>query len=93
MNLKPAIITTILLSFVSAPFFPFVRRATHSRSRIFTRTVHSVLKGFGPVRWMKDSKGYSTVETNKHLGGEEIVRYDAQTGDAFGARDGKAACS
>ncbi len=31
-------------------------------------------KGFGPVRWMKDSRGYSTVESN------EIVKYDAQTG-------------
>ena len=37
-------------------------------------------KGFGPVRWMKDSRGYSTVETNKELGGREIIRYDAQTG-------------
>src|SRR5688572_3793239 len=31
-------------------------------------------KGFGPVRWMKDSRGYSTVESN------EINQYDAQTG-------------
>ena len=38
-------------------------------------------KGFGPVRWMKDSKGYSTVERNKELGGGEIIRYDAQSGD------------
>jgi dipeptidyl-peptidase 4 len=38
-------------------------------------------KGFGPVRWMKDSKGYSTVETNKEIGGREIIRYDAQTGE------------
>jgi dipeptidyl-peptidase 4 len=30
-------------------------------------------KGFGPVRWMKDSRGYSTVEAN------EINQYDAQT--------------
>ena len=29
---------------------------------------------------MKDSKGYSTVETNNALGGDEIIRYDAQTG-------------
>lgn len=36
-------------------------------------------KGFGPVRWMKDSRGYSTVE-KKDGGGEEIIRYDAATG-------------
>lgn len=35
---------------------------------------------FGPVRWMKDSKGYSTIETNKENKGREIVRYDANTG-------------
>ena len=38
-------------------------------------------RGFGPVRWLKDSKGYSTVENNKDLGGREIIRYDAQSGE------------
>ena len=37
-------------------------------------------RGFGPVRWMKDSKGYSTVEANRELDGGEIVRYDAGDG-------------
>ena len=37
-------------------------------------------RGFGPVRWLKDSKGYSTVEDNKEFDGREIIRYDAQTG-------------
>jgi dipeptidyl-peptidase-4 len=37
-------------------------------------------KGFGPVRWMKDSKAYSTIETNIESGGNDIVRYNAQTG-------------
>ncbi len=38
-------------------------------------------RGFGPLRWLKDSKGYSTVENNKELGGREIIRYDAQSGE------------
>ncbi|TXE20180.1 S9 family peptidase [Psychroflexus gondwanensis] len=37
-------------------------------------------KSFGPVRWMKDSKGYSTLETNKEIGGQNIVKYDARSG-------------
>ena len=37
-------------------------------------------KGFGPVRWMKDNKGYSTLEVNKEIGGRDIVRYDAKSG-------------
>ncbi|MEO5998508.1 MAG: DPP IV N-terminal domain-containing protein, partial [Chitinophagaceae bacterium] len=38
-------------------------------------------KGFGPVRWMKDSKGYSTLEANKEFHGNDIVRYDVGTGE------------
>ncbi len=38
-------------------------------------------KGFGPVRWMKDNNGYSTLETNKEVEGKDIVRYDAASGN------------
>jgi dipeptidyl-peptidase-4 len=34
-------------------------------------------KGFGPVRWMKDNKGYSILEPNASLKGNDIVRYEA----------------
>ncbi|MCM4164716.1 MULTISPECIES: S9 family peptidase [unclassified Arenibacter] len=37
-------------------------------------------EGFGPVRWMKDNKGYSTLEANNEIGGREIVRYEAKSG-------------
>lgn len=37
-------------------------------------------KGFGPVRWMKDNKGYSTLENNSETGGRDIVKYDAKSG-------------
>ncbi len=36
---------------------------------------------FGPVRWMKDNKGYSTLEKNTASDGEDIVRYEAISGD------------
>ncbi len=35
--------------------------------------------GFGPVRWMKDNKGYSTLERSADKG-IDIVQYDAQSG-------------
>ncbi len=38
-------------------------------------------KGYGPVRWMKDSKGYSTLENNTEISGRDIVRYVAQSGE------------
>lgn len=37
-------------------------------------------KGFGPVRWMKDNKGYSTLENNAETKGNDIVIYDAESG-------------
>ncbi len=37
-------------------------------------------QGYGPIRWMKDNKGYSTLEPNTKLGGRDIVRYDAKSG-------------
>ena len=37
-------------------------------------------QGFGPVRWMKDNQGYSTLENNPASGAVEIVRYEASDG-------------
>jgi dipeptidyl-peptidase-4 len=38
-------------------------------------------KGYGPVRWMKDNKGYSTLEADATTGGNNIIRYDAASGN------------
>ena len=35
---------------------------------------------FGPIYWMKDSKGYSSIERNQEYGGDDIVQYDAKSG-------------
>lgn len=37
-------------------------------------------KGYGPVRWMKDNKGYSTLEKNNSVGGRDIIKYEAKSG-------------
>lgn len=37
-------------------------------------------KVYGPVRWMKDNKGYSTLEKNTDVGGKNIIRYEAKSG-------------
>ena len=37
-------------------------------------------KGINALRWMKDSKGYSTLEKNKSIGGKDIVKHDAKSG-------------
>lgn len=35
---------------------------------------------FGPIRWMKDGQGYSSIEKSTQLEGDDIVRYDALSG-------------
>jgi dipeptidyl-peptidase 4 len=38
-------------------------------------------EGFGPVRWMKDNAGYSTLESNPSLEGMDIIRYEVKSGE------------
>ncbi|HCC70163.1 MAG TPA: S9 family peptidase, partial [Bacteroidales bacterium] len=45
------------------------------KNRVYTQ------ERFGPVRWMKDSEGYSSLEINKETGAYDIVRYEAGTGN------------
>ncbi|MFZ1452834.1 MAG: hypothetical protein WAT20_09025, partial [Ferruginibacter sp.] len=45
---------------------------------IYSNNVYRA-KGFGPVRWMKDNKGYSTLENNAESKGNDIVVYDAES--------------
>ncbi len=47
---------------------------------IYTSRTYSQ-NGYGPVRWMKDNEGYSTLENNNEFGGKDIVRYDAKTNE------------
>ena len=39
-----------------------------------------IAREYGPVRWMKDNKGYSTLEGNNKVGGVDIIRYEAKSG-------------
>ena len=38
------------------------------------------IKGFGPVRWLEDGSGYTTVERARAGEGHELVRYEPATG-------------
>lgn len=37
-------------------------------------------EGYGPVRWMKNNKGYSILEMVRETVRRDIVKYDAETG-------------
>ncbi|XOV92433.1 MAG: S9 family peptidase [Bacteroidota bacterium] len=38
-------------------------------------------KGYGPVKWLVDGSGYTTVEQNEETGGEDIIKYDPESGN------------
>jgi dipeptidyl-peptidase-4 len=66
-------------------FFPAL--ISHSQQKQASLTLEDIYvnqtyrqKNFGPVRWMKDNQGYSTLETNQESGGTDIVRYEASSG-------------
>jgi len=46
---------------------------------IYKNNVHRD-KGYGPIRWSKDSRGYLAFESSKEVNGKDIVKYDAETG-------------
>ena len=38
------------------------------------------IQQFGPVRWLKDGKSYAALENNNTTNGQDIVRYEAKSG-------------
>jgi dipeptidyl-peptidase-4 len=73
------ILNTMLLALVFTVYSEAQNNAPLLLEDIFKNNVYSQ-KGFGPVRWMKDSKGYSTLEKNTDVGGKDIVKYTAASG-------------
>jgi dipeptidyl-peptidase-4 len=69
----------MLFLFTGLPAWSQTVPASLTLEDIYSRGVYAQ-KHFGPVRWMNDNKGYSTLEPNREAGGLDIVRYDAQTG-------------
>jgi dipeptidyl-peptidase-4 len=78
---KPLLVVTICLITAISSAMP---RKQSSSSELTLENIYSKSsfgqRGFGPVRWMKDNSGYSTLEGTMRSGGREIVRYDAATG-------------
>ncbi len=60
--------------------FPTFSQTALNLEDIYRNDTYSAER-FGPVRWMKDNKGYSTLEKNTGVDGGDIVRYEAISGD------------
>ena len=73
------VLLLIVLSFAGNPLKAQDNTAILTLEDIYKNNVYRQ-NGYGPVRWMKDNKGYSTLEFNDQTGGRDIVRYNAKTG-------------
>lgn len=69
----------LFLSLVILMPFSSWAQQTLTLKDIYTNGTYTA-KGYGPVRWMKDHTGYSTLESNAEVGGRNIIRYEAATG-------------
>lgn len=47
--------------------------------RIYTDREFSP-KGYGPIKWLKDGKSYTTLEKSGKVDGQDIVQYETKTG-------------
>ena len=81
MKNKLLIISLILLVFNGASFSLYAQQGSSvlKLEDIFKNNVYRD-KGYGPIRWSRDSKGYLTFESNQEVGGRDIVMFDAKTG-------------
>lgn len=70
-------LTFILVALCFSNSFSQIKKLT--LEDIYSNNVYRA-KGFGPVRWMKDNKGYSTLENNAEVKGTDMVVYDAESG-------------
>jgi dipeptidyl-peptidase-4 len=81
--MKKSVILTLTIALVTGLVFNSTAKQNSSKltlEGLYKDNVFSQ-KGINALRWMKDSKGYSTLEENKTTGGKDIVKHDAKTGE------------
>ena len=74
------ILLSFLCSGIYSPAFGQKDTPALTLEDIYKNNVYSD-KGYGPIRWSKDSKGYLAFETSTGVNGKDIVKYDAETGE------------
>ena len=81
--MNPRILTILIILFLSQTIsFSAFAQKKESALRLEDIYRNSLYqdKGYGPIRWSKDNKGYLTFESNIEIGGKDIVMYDAKSG-------------
>ncbi|NQY11027.1 MAG: S9 family peptidase [Flavobacteriales bacterium] len=79
-SLRKTIILAITLAFVAGiAFTSSAQKSKITIEDLYTDYTFSA-EGISALRWLEDSKGYSTLVKNEEVGGRDIVRTDAVSG-------------
>jgi len=81
--MNPRILTILIILFLSQTIsfsaFTQKKESALKLEDIYRNNLYQD-KGYGPIRWSKDNKGYLTFESNIEIGGKDIIMYDAKSG-------------
>ena len=72
MKLTKLLINALLLCFALSPCFAQSNDVDEITGRAKKKRV------LGPITWLKDGEGYSTLEWNSKVGANDVVRYEAK---------------
>lgn len=72
MKLTRLLINSLLLCFALSPCFAQSNDVDEITGRAKKKRV------LGPITWLKDGEGYSTLEWNSKVGANDVVRYEAK---------------
>ena len=72
MKIKIAFPLILLFLFVSSVSWAQTEKL--SLEKIYSHKEFQT-KGFGPVRWLEDGSGYTTLEPSKSANGKDIIKY------------------
>ncbi|MFY0654030.1 MAG: S9 family peptidase [Cyclobacteriaceae bacterium] len=70
----------IVIYFISSSLTTLAQRNELTLPDIYKHNIYKS-KGYGPVKWLKDGSGYTSVENSQTGYGQDIVQYDPESGD------------
>lgn len=79
-HMKNIMTSAVLVYLLLAPITNWAQKEDLTLEKIFSEKAFQT-KGFGPVRWLEDGSGYTTLEPSKIAGGKDIIKYDPESGE------------
>jgi len=78
--MKIKIALPLFFLFLISSSFNYAQTKNLTLEKIYSQKEFET-KGFGPVRWLEDGSGYTTLEPSEMGNGKDIIKYNPETGD------------